>query len=66
MITGDNLALVEREMRRLQLAIDAHRNRVANDEHYADRFRIVGGSETAAIRRASLDLSRALSRLRSR
>lgn len=65
-LNEETLKTVEAEMARLHRAIDAHRRRVATDEHYAKYNHITGGPETGAIRRASLDLTRALSEMRRR
>lgn len=64
MITDEKIKEVLTEMARVHRTIDAHRQRLAVDEYYFKHYTIIGGPETAAIKRASLDLSRALSRLR--
>lgn len=64
MIDDASLTRVHDVIVRYQEAVDAHHRRVSNDERYARSYRITGGPETGAIRRASLDLTRALAELR--
>ena len=54
----------EEECHRFLRAIDALRRRVNEDEHFARYMGITGGKETAAVKRASLDLTRALAEMR--
>jgi hypothetical protein len=44
--------------------IEQHKARQKRDKDYARMFGIVGYKETAAIRRSSLDLTRALAEMR--
>jgi len=44
--------------------VKAHHARLASDEHYRAMREVVGFRETAAIRRASMDLTRALAKMR--
>jgi hypothetical protein len=39
-------------------------DRIVNDKVFADYWKITGGKETAALKRSSLDLTRALSFMR--
>jgi hypothetical protein len=52
--------------RRLELRIEEHKKRIEHDPEYARYHPIIGGPQTAAIRRASMDLTRALAKLRGR
>lgn len=56
----------EQEAKRFLAKIEALRKRWREDDQFADRMDIIGGPETSAVKRASLDLSRALSVLRRR
>ena len=51
-------------MDRLSDAIDAFKTREEHDDYFRRFVGITGFRETAAIRRASLDLTRALSEMR--
>jgi len=44
--------------------IEQHKARQKRDKYYAEMSMIVGYKETAAIRRSSLDLTRALAEMR--
>jgi hypothetical protein len=63
-MTLDQLTQAEQEARRFLDRIAALRNRLATDKDMRDYFGIVGFKETAAVKRASMDLSRALVELR--
>lgn len=64
MFNEEKISKVHAEIERLGVAVKAHNARIANDEYYAKSWYIVGSPETAAIKRASMDLSRALTDLR--
>ena len=63
-MTLDQLTQAEQEARRFLDRIAALRNRFATDKDMRRYFGIVGFKETAAVKRASMDLSRALVELR--
>ena len=50
--------------RRFLLSVEAMEERERLDEHFRRYLNIVGFKETAAVRRASLDLTRALAEMR--
>jgi hypothetical protein len=54
----------ERACERFLAACDELRGRFARDEHFAKFIDITGGPETAAVKRASMDLTRQLAKLR--
>jgi hypothetical protein len=54
----------ERECERFLKVVDELRARFAKDETFAKYIDITGGPETAAVRRASMDLTRQLAKLR--
>lgn len=64
MFSEAKLRKVENEIKRFMSASDAHRVRMNNDDHYAKYWYITGSPETSAIKRASMDLTRALADLR--
>ena len=63
-MTLDQLAQAEQEARRFLDRIAALRSRFATDKEMRDYFESVEFKETAAVKRASMDLSRALVELR--
>ena len=63
-MTLDELTQAEQEAVRFLNRIGALRERLATDEEMRQYFGIVGFKETAAVKRASMDLSRALVELR--
>jgi hypothetical protein len=60
----DRIEKAENEARRFLDRVAALRERYAEDEHTQTNFNVVGFEERAAVQRASLDLSRALTELR--
>jgi hypothetical protein len=62
--TSCDVARVEQEMERVHDAIVSLRNRLA-DEDLPGLLAITGCLESAALRRASMDLTRALAKMRS-
>ena len=63
-MTLDQLTQAEQEVHRFLDRIGALRERLSTDEDMRKYFGIVGFKETGAVRRASMDLSRALVELR--
>ena len=63
-MTLDQLTLAEQEAHRFLDKIGALHERLNTDPDMRDYFGIVGFKETAAVKRASMDLSRALVELR--
>jgi hypothetical protein len=60
----DKIEEAENEARRFLDRVAALRERYVEDEHMQAYFNIVGFKERAAVQRASMDLSRALVKLR--
>jgi hypothetical protein len=54
----------ERECQRFLVTIRRLRERCLTDEQFAKYIDITGGPETAAVKRASLDLTRQLAKMR--
>jgi hypothetical protein len=63
-MTLDQLTQAEQEAHRFLDKLGDLRSRLATDKDMRDYFGIVGFKETAAVKRASMDLSRALVELR--
>jgi hypothetical protein len=63
-MTLDQLTQAEQEAHRFLDKLGALRERLATDEDMRRYFGIVGFKETGAVKRASMDLSRALVELR--
>ena len=63
---ADKLDATEEATLRFLRALHAVRDRADKDEYFARHIGIVGYRETGALRRASMDLTRALADLRRR
>lgn len=59
-----NVMIAKSEAERFLRAVDEFEQRYENDERFKDYMGITGFKETAAVKRASLDLTRALADLR--
>jgi hypothetical protein len=59
-----NILAAEKEAQRFLEAVKAYRHRRDTDEYFAMYSEITGGRETATVRRASMDLTHALSDMR--
>ena len=60
----DEISQAKEVAQRFLLSIEAMELRERLDEHFRRYSNIVGFKETAAVRRASLDLTRALAKMR--
>lgn len=60
----DGIVAAKNEAKRFLICVAKFHNRIADDEEFYRYWNITGGKETAAIKRASLDLTRALSAMR--
>jgi hypothetical protein len=60
----ENINEAADEARRFLRAVEACNERLDRDPYFARMHEIVGFKETAAVRRASLDLTKALARMR--
>lgn len=60
----DKYLRAEAECERFLDKLSVLRTRFQNDERFAEHLAILGGPETAAVKRASLDLTRELAKLR--
>lgn len=63
-MTKDEIATAENAAIRFVSAVKAVRDRRLKDEYFDKYMGVVGFRETAALRRASMDLTRALADLR--
>jgi len=59
-----NILAAEKEAQRFLEAVKAYRHRRDTDEYFARYCEMTGGRETATVRRASMDLTNALSDMR--
>jgi hypothetical protein len=65
-IDEDGVALAKEAALNFLLKVDEFENRLNSDKNFSTYFRICGFKETAALRRASMDLTRELANLRRR
>ena len=63
-MTEDDIDDAVVEAKRFLDKVYLFRARIKNDAHFHEFYKIVGGKETGAIRRASMDLTRALAKMR--
>ena len=63
-MTTEDIREAKRETVRFLKSVINFESRLRTDKYFQDYWHLTGGKETAALKRASLDLTRALSRMR--